>query len=64
MKIEDEIKSKFKSEYHKLIVNIHLTSSRLGETMQEEFKKYGLTETQFNVLRILRGKTRKLLALA
>ena len=59
MKIEDEIKSKFKSEYHKLIVNIHLTSSRLGETMQEEFKKYGLTETQFNVLRILRGQNQK-----
>lgn len=59
MKIEDEIKSKFKSEYHKLIVNIHLTSSRLLETMQEEMKKHDLTTTQFNVLRILRGQKQK-----
>lgn len=59
MKIEDEIKSKFKSDYHKLIVNIHLTSSRLLETMQEEMKKYDLTSTQYNVLRILRGQDKK-----
>jgi DNA-binding MarR family transcriptional regulator len=59
MKIEDEIKSKFSSEYHKLLVNIHLTSSRLGEKMQAEMKKHGLTGTQYNVLRILRGQHRR-----
>lgn len=56
MKIEDEIKSKFKSEYHKLLVNIHLTSSRIMEQMQSELKSHGLTGTQYNVLRILRGQ--------
>lgn len=56
MKIEDEIKSKFKTEYHKLIVNIHLTSSRIMEQMQSELKSHGLTSTQYNVLRILRGQ--------
>lgn len=58
MKIEEEIKSKFSSEYHKLLVNIHLTSSRLGERMQSEMKKHGLTATQYNVLRILRGQNK------
>ncbi|MBD3637491.1 MAG: MarR family transcriptional regulator [Crocinitomicaceae bacterium] len=59
MRIEDEIKSSFKNDYHKLIVNIHLTSSRLGEKMQGVMKKYGLTLTQYNVLRILRGQNQK-----
>jgi DNA-binding MarR family transcriptional regulator len=59
MKIEDEIKSKFKSEYHKLVVNLHLTSSRVGESMQLEMKKHDLTGTQYNVLRILRGQNQK-----
>jgi DNA-binding MarR family transcriptional regulator len=56
MRIEDEIKSTFKSEYHKLLVNLKLTSSRLGEGMQVSMKEFGLTSTQFNVLRILRGQ--------
>lgn len=56
MRIEDEIKSKFKNEYHKLMVNIQLTASRIGEKIQEEMKRHDLTTTQFNVLRILRGQ--------
>jgi DNA-binding MarR family transcriptional regulator len=59
MRIEDEIKSTFKSDYHKLLVNIRLTSVRLGESMQCEMKKHGLTSTQYNVLRILRGQNNK-----
>lgn len=59
MRIEDEIKSKFKDEYHKLVVNIHLTSARIGEQMQSEMKRYGITMTQYNVLRILRGQNQK-----
>ncbi|MCB9222941.1 MAG: MarR family transcriptional regulator [Crocinitomicaceae bacterium] len=59
MKIEDELKSKFSSEYHKLLVNIHLTSSRLGERMESEMKKHDLTATQYNVLRILRGQHKR-----
>ena len=59
MKIEDEIKSKFKNDYHKLVVNIHLTSARVGEQMENEMKKYGITMTQYNVLRILRGQNQK-----
>jgi DNA-binding MarR family transcriptional regulator len=59
MRIEDEIKSKFKDEKHKLMVNIHLTASRIGEKIQYEMKKHDLTSTQFNVLRILRGQNQK-----
>ena len=59
MRIEDEIKSKFKDERHKLSVNIHLTYARLGEKFQEIMKEHGLTSTQFNVLRILRGQNQK-----
>jgi DNA-binding MarR family transcriptional regulator len=59
MRIEDEIKSSFKSEYHKLLVNLKLTTSRIGEEMDSSLKHFGLTGTQFNVLRILRGQNQK-----
>lgn len=56
MRIEDELKSKFKNEYHKLLVNLHLTTSRLDEKFHEKLKEYQLSKAQFNVLRILRGQ--------
>lgn len=56
MKIEDEIQSKFKSDYHKLIVNLHFTYIRLTEPLQNLLKEHNLTGTQYNVLRILRGQ--------
>ena len=56
MRIEDEIKSTFKSDHHKLIVNLHLTYVRLTETFQALMKEHNLTPTQYNVLRILRGQ--------
>lgn len=59
MRIEDELKSKFRNEYHKLMVNMMLTTSRLGECFQHTIKKYDITPTQYNVLRILRGQNQK-----
>ncbi|WP_066758077.1 MarR family winged helix-turn-helix transcriptional regulator [Crocinitomix algicola] len=56
MKIEDEIQSKFKSDYHKLIVNLHFTYSRITEPLQQLLKQHNITSTQYNVLRILRGQ--------
>lgn len=56
MKIEDELKSSFKNDYHKLVVNLLLTYMRLSEPFQELLKVYGLTSTQYNVLRILSGQ--------
>jgi DNA-binding MarR family transcriptional regulator len=59
MKIEDEIQSSFKSDYHKLVVNLHFTYMRLTESFQCILKQHDLTSTQFNVLRILRGQKQK-----
>ncbi len=58
MKIEDEIKQnkKFKSEYHKLAVNIGFTSSWLYRIHAQFLKSFGISPEQFNVLRILRGQ--------
>ena len=56
MKIEQEIISKFKNEFHKAAVNLYYTSSFLYAKQQKILKEYGITLPQFNVLRILRGR--------
>jgi len=57
MKLEDEIKQgKFKSEYHKLVVNIIYTANWLTHHHSQRCKEYGITPEQFNILRILRGQ--------
>lgn len=58
MRIEDEIKqAKFKSEYHKLALNIAVTSNWYERFTTQKLKAYKLTPQQFNVLRILRGQS-------
>jgi DNA-binding MarR family transcriptional regulator len=60
MRIEDEIKQeKFKSEYHKLAVNLKFTTSWLYSSHMKVLRKCGLSVQQFNVLRILRGQQPK-----
>jgi DNA-binding MarR family transcriptional regulator len=55
--IEQAIKQdKFSSEYHRLAVNILYTASWIENEHRQMLKPYGLTVTQFNVLRILRGQ--------
>lgn len=57
MKLENEIKqSKFKSEYHKLSVNIIYTANWLSLHHNKQCKKHGISSEQFNILRILRGQ--------
>jgi DNA-binding MarR family transcriptional regulator len=57
MKIEDEIQQKsFKSEYHKAHINIVFTASWLQNKASCQFKPFGITMPQFNILRILRGQ--------
>jgi len=57
MKLEDEIlQKKFRSETHKLAVNLIYTFNWQDAFQQKEFKKYGITPQQFNLLRILRGQ--------
>lgn len=54
MKLEDEIKSKFRNDYHKALVNLYYTNNVIGEQFFKMMKEYGLAAPQFNVLRILR----------
>ena len=57
MKIEDEIKQgKFKSEFQKATLNILVTASWLGSQVGSILKNFGISQAQYNVLRILRGQ--------
>lgn len=57
MKIEDEIKQpKFKTPIQKALLNLIYTSNWLQSKQQDFFKVYGITATQFNILRILKGQ--------
>lgn len=56
MKIDDEVKGKFRNEYHKLAVNILFTNGWLMSIHTLIFKPFKITPNQFNILRILRGQ--------
>ncbi len=57
MKIEEELKqNKFVSPLHKAIVNIMFTDGWFTNQLRDVFKDHQLTNQQYNVLRILRGK--------
>jgi DNA-binding MarR family transcriptional regulator len=57
MKIEDEIKQpKFKTPIQKALLNLIYTANWLQSKQQDFFKAYGITTTQFNILRILKGQ--------
>lgn len=57
MKIEEEIKqTKFRSDYQKVAINLIFTANWLLNKQQDFFKPYGITASQFNILRILRGQ--------
>lgn len=57
MLLEEEIKQKkFKNEFHKLAVNIFYTHGWLISKHTYIIKKFGITVSQYNILRILRGQ--------
>lgn len=57
MKIEEEIKQpKFKNPYQKVAVNLIYTANWLESKQQDFFKPFGITPSQYNILRILRGQ--------
>ncbi|HYG37657.1 MAG TPA: MarR family transcriptional regulator [Cytophagales bacterium] len=57
MKLEDEIKQKsFRSEHHKMVLNIYFTNNWLHDSQINIFKSFAITPQQFNLLRILRGQ--------
>ncbi|MGI8619278.1 MAG: MarR family winged helix-turn-helix transcriptional regulator [Gemmatimonadaceae bacterium] len=55
--LRDEIKQRkpFKSAHEEAALNIVRTAALLGSDFEQVFKPYGITATQYNVLRILRG---------
>lgn len=56
MRLEDAIKSKFPTQYHKLVVNVAYTQYYINRKTHVVLKPYGITTQQYNVLRILRGQ--------
>lgn len=57
MKLEDEISQpKFKSEYLKAALNIIYTSNWFTSQHSAKLKPHGITQQQYNILRILRGQ--------
>ena len=57
MGIENDIKqNKFKSEYQKAGINLMFTVRGMEHKHFQLLKKFGITPTQFNILRIFRGQ--------
>ncbi|MFM8911547.1 MAG: MarR family winged helix-turn-helix transcriptional regulator [Flammeovirgaceae bacterium] len=57
MKIEEEIKQpKFRNAHQKAVVNLLYTANWLLDKNASFFKEFGITNQQFNILRILRGQ--------
>jgi DNA-binding MarR family transcriptional regulator len=55
MSIENDIQSRFRSEHHKIMVNLIYTYNWAMEKSKRFFENADLTPQQFNILRILRG---------
>ena len=55
MNIDDEIKGRFRNEYHRGIINLTYTVNQLSYQFLQHLKKHKLTEPQYNILRVLRG---------
>jgi DNA-binding MarR family transcriptional regulator len=57
MRIEEEIKqAKFKSPHQKAVLNLLFTANWIQNKQRELFEPYGITNQQYNILRILRGQ--------
>ncbi|MDX1544458.1 MAG: MarR family transcriptional regulator [Christiangramia sp.] len=60
MKIEELLKTKDKMpESRRLVLNIIVTANHISELLAEALKPFGISNQQFNVLRILRGQKGK-----
>lgn len=58
--ISKDIKSNFKSEKLKALINLKYTANWLNSQENEFFKPYGISPQQYNILRILRGAKSKI----
>ncbi|ANH83148.1 transcriptional regulator [Niabella ginsenosidivorans] len=56
MSIQEKLNQRqFKNSYHKLALNLLVTSNYLESFLKGTFKKENITIQQYNILRILRG---------
>ncbi|MFN8713806.1 MAG: MarR family winged helix-turn-helix transcriptional regulator [Bacteroidota bacterium] len=57
MRIEEEIRQKkFRNSHQRVAINILFTAGWLGTMMARQLRPFGITQQQYNVLRILRGQ--------
>lgn len=61
--IEQAIQSRFRNNRHKAIVNLLYTAKYMESLIEKIIKPYGLSQQQFNILRIVRGASTKPLTL-
>jgi len=55
MTIDEELKGRFRNDYHRGIINLTYTVNQLNYEFMQHLKKHKLTEPQYNVLRVLKG---------
>lgn len=59
-RIEEAINQpRFKSDYHKMMVNLLYTSNWLRDRQMKIFRPYGILPQHFNIMRILKGRDPK-----
>lgn len=57
MKLEEVIKQdQFENPFYKAILNIRVTESWLSSQINQRLKPFGISQEQYNVLRILKGQ--------
>ena len=56
MRLEEAIRSQFRNDQHKALLNIYFTNSLLQSHYKDLMRPFDLTPQQFNVLRILKGQ--------
>ena len=55
MHIDQEIKGRYRNDYHKGLINLIYTVNKLNYDFLQQLKKHNLSEPQYNILRVLRG---------
>lgn len=53
--IDEVTKTRFLNDKHRFVLNLMYTSNYIRSLFEEQLKPFGLTNPQFNILRILRG---------
>lgn len=64
MKLEEELKMReIQDAHHRATLNVIFTGAWMSERMNSLLKPFGISEQQYNILRILRGQKGKAISL-